>query len=184
MRTKKIVLFYRLTQDKVIPPAARELARKDNWVKEWQKTIEADFKPMTMKVTYEPFNPEIQRMSRFFNGTCVKYYAIQNMDMTEGIPDSNTIKRYREQILDEMLGYDLHLINKTVRRRKSTTDFKSVQAWNNFLSTLEETIFDAGGYTFPDSKEFWELVEKHGHDEAERISIDNLQRLIKAKHNG
>lgn len=179
--TKKITLFYQLTPTTVVPPAIREVQRKDQWIRNLQQTIEADWKPLLVKLTYELFNPEVEKQIRFFNGTCVKYYAIQNMDMLVGVPDSKTLKIYREEILDEMLGYDLHLVHRTIRQRKSTTDFKSVEAWNKFLNLLQETLFDSAGYIFPDSKEFWELVEEHGHEEAERISIENLQRILKAK---
>lgn len=159
----------------------REMERKDRWIKDIQRSVEADWKPMLVKVTYELYNPEVEKQVRFFNGTCVKYYAIQNMDLTEGMPDSVTLKKYREEILDEMLGYDVHLINRTVHRRKSTTDFKSVEAWNEFLNTLQETLFDNAGYEFPDSKQFWELAEVHGYEEAERISIENLQKKLRLK---
>lgn len=175
------MLFYEATQSEVKPPAERELERKDRWVKEVQRGVEADYKPEYIKVTYELHNPEIERQRRFFNGTCVKYYAIQNENMLEGVPDSPTLKKYRETILDEMIGYDLHLVKKVVRRRKSTSDFQSVQAWNKFLNTLEETIFDSAGYEFPDSKDFWELVKEHGYEQAERISIERLQAKMKAK---
>lgn len=181
MKTHRVALFYEVTQTEVKPPAVREMERKDRWIKEVQKTVEADWKPQYIKVTYEVHNPEIERQRRFFNGTCVKYYAIQNENMLIGTPDTETLKKYRETILDEMLGYDLALVNRTVRRRKSTSDFKSVQAWNKFLNTLEETIFDSAGYEFPDSKEFWELVKEHGYEQAERISIEKLQALMKHK---
>lgn len=180
MKTKSITLFYKVTQDEIFPPAIRELERKENWLKEIQKSVEADWKPQIIKVSYEMFDPEIANQMRFFNGTCVKYYAIQNENLTKGTPDPKLIKRYREEILDEMLGYDLHLVSKTVRRRKSTADFKTVQRWHTFLNTLQETIFDAAGFEFPDSKAFWELVDQHGYDEAERISVEQLQaRIIK-----
>ena len=181
MRTSRITLFYNITQTEVIPPAVRELERKDRWIKSVQATVEADYKPKIIKTTYELFDPETERQRRFFNGTCVKYYAIQNMDMTVGVPSNEVIKQYREELLDEVLGYDLALVHRTVRRRKSTSDFKTVQAWNKFLGLLEENIFDTAGYEFPDSKEFWDLVKQHGYEEAEQISIERLQTNIKAK---
>ena len=181
MKTNRLSLFYQVTQAEVTPPAVRELERKDRWIKDIQRTVEADYKPLLIKVTYEMFNPEIERQRRFFNGTCVKYYAIQNEDMTVGVPANDLLKKYREQILDEMLGYDLHLVNRVVRRRKSTSDFKTVSAWNKFLNLLQETLFDDAGYEFPDSKEFWELVKQHGYDEAERISLERLQATMKRK---
>lgn len=181
MRTKSVTLFYELTQTEVKPPAERELERKERWIKDVQRTVEADWKPLYVKVTYEMHDPEIERQRRFFNGTCIKYYAIQNEDMFEGQPSNELLKKYRIDILDQMLGYDVHLTNRIIRERKSTTDFKTVQAWNKFLNTLEETLFDDAGFDFPDSKEFWELVKKHGYDEAERISIETLQAKMKRK---
>lgn len=181
MRTKTIKLFYQLTQHDIIPPAATELERKERWIKELQKTVEADYKPLMIKLTYELHNPEVEKQSRFFNGTCVKYYAIQDMDLNDGRPDSKSLKMYRELILDEMLGFDLQLVDRVVRRRKSTSDFQSVQDWNKFLNTLEETLFDSAGYEFPDSKSFWAMVDMLGYEEAERISIENLQKSLKKK---
>jgi len=181
MRTKKIVLFYNVTQTEVFPPAVIEIERKNRWIKDVQKSVEADYKPKMIRNTYEEFDPEIENQWKFFNGTCVLYYAIQNMDMTKGLPDSKTLNLYREQLLDEMLGYNVELIDRTVRKRKSTTDFRSVQKWNTFLGELKENIFDNAGYKFPDSKEFWELVGKVGYHEAKRISIEKLQTYLKSK---
>ena len=146
-----------------------------------QKSIEADWKPLVVKVLYEVFDPEVERQRRFFNGTCVKYYTIQNEHLTVGMPSNDLIKKYRETILDEMLGFELTLVGRTVRRRKSTSDFKSVQAWSKFLNTLEETLFDSAGFEFPDSEDFWKLVKEHGYEEAERISIERLQATMKTK---
>lgn len=181
MITKSVTIFYELTQQEVKPPAIRELERKERWVKELQKTVEADYKPIFVKVTYEIHNPEIERLRRFFNGTCIKYYTIQNEDMVEGVPSNELLKKYRIDILDQMLGYDVHLTNRIIRERKSTSDFKTVQAWSKFLNVLQETIFDSAGYEFPESKDFWELVKQHGYDEAERISITKLQEIMKRK---
>lgn len=181
MRTKSITLFYKLTQSEIFPPSITELERKDNWIKEVQKTIEADWKPLIIKVSYEMFNPEIEDMRKFFEGACVSYYTIQNEDMTENYPNSALLKQYREDILDEMLGYDYQGAKKIHRMRKSTTDFKEVAMWNKFLKTLQETLFDSAGFEFPDSKEFWELVKVHGYEEAKKISVQKLQNLIKCK---
>ena len=182
MKTSKISLFYSLTPTKVIPPAEREVERKERWLKEMQKTVEAEWKPKIIKNTYELFDPEIENQKRFFEGAVVEYYAIQDMDLFEGKPDSETLGNYREELLDEMLGYNLNTTNKIIRKRKSTTDFKDVQAWNTFLKTLEETIFAIAGYEFPDSKNFWELSGKHGYDEAKRIAIEQLQARLKKRY--
>lgn len=180
MKTSRITLFYSLTQKEVIPPATVEIERKDNWIKEIQRTIEADWKPLIVKVTYEMFDPAIEKQRRFFEGAVVDYYAIQNSDILKGTPDTETHKKYREEILDEMLGYDFQTVNKIIRKRKSTTDFKTVQKWNTFLQTLEETLFAHAGYEFPDSENFWEVTKKYGYDQAKRIVIEQLQgRLAK-----
>ena len=180
MRTSRITLFYSLTQTEIIPPAAVEIERKDRWIKEIQKTIEANWKPLIIKVVYEMFNPEIEKQRRFFEGACVDYYAIQNDNILKGTPNTQTHSMYRKDILDQMLGYNVQLTNRVIRERKSTRDFKTVQAWSNFLNTLQETLFDSAGYEFPDSEHFWELTKKHGYDQAKRISIEQLQgRLVK-----
>ena len=182
MKTSKISLFYSLTPTKVIPPAEREVERKERWVKVMQKTVEAEWKPKIIKNTYELFDPEIENQKRFFEGAVVEYYAIQDMDLFEGKPDTSTLDKYREEILDESLGYNFQTINKILRKRKSTKDFKEVQAWNTFLKTLEETIFAVSGYEFPDSKNFWELVKQYGHEEAKRIAIEQLQARLKKRY--
>lgn len=181
MRTSKVSIFYQITQTQVIPPAIREMERKDRWIKEAQKTVEADYKPKYIKVSYEIHDPDIERQRKFFNGTCVKYYTIQNENMVTGLPSNDLLKKYRETMLDELLGYDLVLVGKTVRRRKSTSDFKSVQAWNKLLNLAEETLFDSAGFEFPDSEVFWELVKAHGYEQAERISIERLQTNLSKK---
>lgn len=178
-KTTRCVLFYSLTPTEVVSPTIRELERKEKWIAQMQKFVEADWKPQIIKVTYELFDPAIEKQQRFFNGTCVKYYVIQNLDLVDRTPTSEEMKLYREQLLDEMLGYDMALVNRVVRKRKSTTDFKSVAAWNKFLNTLEETIFAEAGYEFPDSKEFWDLVKRLGYDDAEKFVIKKLQDLIK-----
>ena len=95
------------------------------------------------------------------------------------MPKSEVLKQYREEILDELLGYDKMLVTRTVRQRKSTTDFKTVQAWNKFIKLLEETLFEQAGYEFPESEEFWKLVKVHGYTEARKISLQQLQNIIK-----
>ena len=177
----KISLFYNLTPTDIVPPSQKEIERKDQWIAVVQKMVEAPYKPLIIKVTYELFNPEIENQRKFFEGAVTPYYAIQNSDLREGLPDTNTLRQYREEILDEMLGYDFRTVNKVIRKRKSTADFKSVQAWNNFLNLVEETIFEAAGYTFPDSEHFWDLVKAHGYDEAKRIAIEQLQSQLKKK---
>jgi len=180
MRTTHITLFYKITQNEVIPPALTEMERKDRWIKECQKTVEADYQPKIIKVIYELYDPAIEDMRRFFNGVCVLYYTIQNEDMTVGVPSNEMLKQYREDLLDEMLGYDYHGVKKIHRMRKSTTDFKSVQAWNKFLKMLEETVFDHAGFEFPNSEEFWKMVGLHGYEEAKKVSIQQLQaKLLK-----
>lgn len=180
-RTKSITLAYKLTQTEIIPPSPKDVARKDEWIKTLQHEVEADYKPLIVKVRYEIFNPEIEQQRRFFEGACVEYYAIQNKDMVAGRPDPVMLKQYREEILDEMLGFDYKTVNKIIRTRESTADFKTVQAWHTFLQKLEETIFDSAGYEFPDSKKFWELAKAHGYDQARQIVIDQLQASMQKR---
>jgi hypothetical protein len=182
MRTTKIALFYKITKTEVVAPLQKELARKDEWLQGIQRMVEADWKPLIVKVVYELFNPEIANQRRFFEGACVDYYAIQNSDVRKGEISASLHRQYREEILDEMLGYDYKTVNKVLRMRKSTTDFKDVQAWNTFLKTLEETLFESAGYEFPNSEHFWELAKVHGYDEARRIAREELQRRLIKKH--
>lgn len=181
MKTSRIVLFYNLTQTEIVPPASIELERKDAWIKEMQKMVEADWKPLIVKVVYEMFDPAIENQRKFFEGAVVPYYAIQNGDYTVEVPDSATLRQYREEILDEMLGYDYQTVNKIVRKRDSTADFKTVQKWNNFLTMLDETLFANSGYEFPSSEDFWEKVKKYGYDEAKAIAVEQLQARLKKK---
>jgi len=178
--TPLITLFYKLTQKEVIPPPIRDVERKNRWIKEIQKTVEADYKPIYIKVVYEIEDPEVVRQRRFFH-IAVKYYAIQNSDMFENLPSAKILKDYREQILDDLLGYSLPMVTRTTRRRRSTREFNTVQKWDEFLKTLEETSFASAGYEFPNSKVFWDLVKAHGYEEAEIISIKRLQENIKKK---
>lgn len=182
MKTRSITLFYSITQNEIKQPPQAELARKDEWIKEIQRTIPSDWEYEMVKVTYELFNPHIQDLQRFFNGTVVMYYAIQNEDMTEGEPSRELLEQYREEMLDELLGYDYKTVNKVVRKRKSTADFKSVQAWNNLVKLAQETLFENAGYEFPDSEAFWKLVTEIGYDNAKVESMKRLQINLARKH--
>lgn len=180
MKTKSLTLVYTITKDKIIPPPLKETERKDEWIKGLQRTIEADWKPLQVRVLYRLVNPEVENLRRFFH-TCVKFFAIQDMDMIEGDPDSKTLEKYREEVLDELLGYDYQTVNKVLRRRTSTADYKDTQPWLTLLKNLEETLFDSHGYEFPESEAFWELVKRHGYDQAQEISIKALQNKMSKK---
>ncbi len=180
MRTKSITLAYSLTQTEIFPPPQKDLERKDAWLKEIQSTIEADWKPIVIKVVYTIHNPEVEKLRKFFH-TAVKYYAIQNMDLTDREETPHEFRQYREEILDEMLGYDYQTAHKVLRKRKSTSDFKEVQAWVNFLDTLKETLFEAAGYEFPVSEDFWERVKVVGYDKAQGEFIKALQKKMKGR---
>lgn len=181
MKTKKVSLFYKVTQSEVISPDTRHIEIKNRWVEEVQKTVPADWQPKIIKVTYEEFDPEIEDQRKFFH-ICVRWYAIQNEDMVDNVPDWRMIKAYREEILDDMLGYEVQLITRKKRERKSTTDFKTVQAWYKFLKELEETKFESAGYFFPESESFWKLVSVYGYEKANEISIKELQKKIILKN--
>lgn len=181
MRTKKISLDYKITQTEIFPPNGKELARKDEWLEEVKRSVPSDWESKIVRVNYEVFDPEIVQQVKFFNGAVLVYYCIQNEDMVVGEPDSALLKRYREDMLDEMLGYDYQGMKKLHRMRDSTKDFKTTQAWSNFLNTVEETLFDNAGYTFPDSEKFWNLVKIHGYDQAKKISIQTLQETLKKR---
>lgn len=157
------------------------LERKEDWIKEIQKTIEADWKPKMIKVTYELFDPEIENMQKFFNGPVVEYYAIQSREELSAEVDPTLKKITRESILDEILGYEVQLVNKTVRRRKSTADFKNQQKWYDFLQTVKETLFEPNGYEFPNSEEYWNTAQKYSYDQAKTIAIEDLLKRVSAK---
>lgn len=172
--------MYKLTQEAITPPPTKDLERKDEWLKGIQKSIEAPWKPEIVKVVYTRFNPEVERLRKFFH-TCVKYYAIQNLELTDREETSKEFEQYREEILDELLGYDYQAVHKVLRKRKSTADFKEVQAWLNLIETLKETLFDAAGYEFPVSEEFWEKVKELGYEQAQALFIKNLQKKMKSR---
>lgn len=181
MKTKKIILFYKITKDKVIPPILVTIERKDDWIKEIQREIEKKNNSRIVKVTYEIFNPEIKRILKFFNGPVIEYYVIQTTDMLKGRPERGLIDRYREELLDEVLGYDLPLVNRVVRRRRSTADFLDTQKWHDFLEMLRETQFEPNGYEFPSVDEFERIEEKLGYDGAHKAAIEELQKRLTNK---
>jgi hypothetical protein len=182
MITKKISIFYSLTQKEIIPPKLEDLRRKEEWLVAIQKTVEADYKPLIVKVTYELYDPEVENMQRFFNGPVVEYFAIQSRENLSIEVDGLLKERTRETILDEVLGFDVPLLNgKNKRDRKSTADFKIVKKWYDFLETVKETIFDPQGYEFPDSEEFWESAKKYGYEEAKTIAKTLLVDKIKKR---
>jgi hypothetical protein len=182
MITKKLTLFYSATQSKVVPPPSADIQRKDEWVKSIQATSKSESEPELIKVTYEVYDPEIHNQMRFFNGTVIPYYVIQNDDITEGLPDRERLDMYREEILDQLLGYDYKTVNKTIRMRKSTTELRTVQAWNNLLQLCEETLFANAGFSFPDTEAFWKLSKEIGYENAKNESIKRLQSNLKKRY--
>ncbi len=185
MRTKKISLYYALSESETFPPTATAMARKEAWLKEIQRTIGGKAgETRTIKVTYELFNPEVERVRKFFEGAVVDYWIIQNNDMVSGEIPRIMHDQARETLLSNTLGYDVQLLDRKERRRKSTADFISTQHWHDFLETLRETEFEPNGFEFPDSKVFWEIAEKHGLDQAKRIATEQLRDRMKAKMQG
>lgn len=176
MATKSVTTYYKVTPTEIIPAPSK----KDEWLKEIQRGLKAgDFK--VIRQTNELFNPEIKQQLKFFNGAVVEYYAIQSGEILEGEVPNDLKKRYRETLLSEALGYEVQLIDRTERRRKSTADFVKTQEWHDFLETLRETEFEPNGYEFPNSEEFAELEGKYGYEEAKRISREQLQHRVHAK---
>lgn len=182
MRTRKITLWYTIDRDgKLVPLKEEAVARKETWLKELGKRARADQSPMMVAVEYRLSNPEVERIRKFFNGPVVEYYAIQNDNVLTGEVAPERLKRYREQILDEVLGFDVELLDRTVRRRKSTADYTDTQDWTDFLETLKETLFDPNGYEMPDSKAFWDLAKSIGYDQARAVNIQKLQERLQKK---
>lgn len=184
MATKKIALFYKLSDSEVFAPPPASITRKDEWLKVLQRSIRKAGEIRIVKVTYELFNPEVDQQRKFFNGPVVDYYAIQSKEIMTGDVPNITHDMVRETLLSDALGYEVQLIDRKERRRKSTADFVSTQKWNDFLETLRETIFEPNGYEMPDSEAFWELAKKHGYEQAKIVSIEQLQRRILAKNQG
>lgn len=178
--TKRVVLMYTVTQSEVIPPPQKERDRLNKFYDQVKRSVKADYEAKYMKVTHEVINPEVENLRSFFH-TCVKYYAIQNEGLTEREPTTEEFQQYREEILDELLGYDYQTVNKVIRKRPSTSDYKDTQPWLTLLGEMEETIFAQAGYDFPDSKRFWELTKQYGYTKANDISIKQLQEKLKRR---
>lgn len=180
MRTKKIVLYYALTQEEIFPPSASELKRKEDWIQSVQQSI-PPHEAKQVKLTYELSDPEVIRQQRFFNGPVIDYYIIQNENLTDRTPVHEERKRYRNTILYDMLGYTVQLNGRTTEERKSTSTFTDKQKWHSFLEELRETYFEPNGYEMPDSEQFWALEKKYGYDQAQSASIEQLQRKLTHK---
>jgi len=180
-KTKSISVFYHIERSRVVPPTPASLQRKEEWLKEIQRTIESDWRSRIVQVTYRLINPEVEQQRKFFNGPVIDYYTIQSAEILEGEVPRGMHDRYRETILSDVLGYQVELVGRTERRRKSTSDYTDTQQWHDFLETLRETMFEPNGYEFPDSEAFWEMEKKHGYDQAKKISIEGLQRRYAAK---
>ncbi len=154
MRTKSITLFYTITKQSILPPSLDAVKRKDEWIKDIQKEVQADYKPAMVRVTYKIHNPEIEQQRKFFEGPVVEYWLIQATDRFEG----------------------------RQKRRTSTTDLSDVQEWNDFLQELKETEFEPNGYEFPESEKFWKLTESIGYEKAKDAVIDQLQKRLIQKN--
>ena len=180
MRTRKIKLYYQLTPSKIFPPNPEAMARKDAWVKDIQRTIPDDKDFKTIEVQYRLFDPHVEQQRKFFNGPCVDYWIIQSQQLLSGEVPRLMHDQARETLLSNVLGYDVHLLNRVERRRKSTSDFTDTQEWNDFIETLRENEFEPQGYEMPDSERFWDLQKKYGYDRARGMAIEQLRdRLIK-----
>ncbi len=182
MITKSVTLYFKINPKEIIEPPRESMVRKQEWIKEIQKTIPSAWESKIIKVTYSLHNPEIEQQSKFFNGTVVDYYAIQSQDILSGDIPQITRQQAREQLLDSVLGYDVVMLTKTTRRRKSSADFINTQQWNDFLESLRETEFEPNGYKFPDSEAFWKLAKEHGFDQAKEISIEQLRKRMISKN--
>jgi hypothetical protein len=179
MKTKEISLYYEVLKAEIIEPPVESLERKNQWIKGVQESVEADWKPKMIKVTYSEYNPDVEKQRKFFNGAVVEYWIIQTLEHTE--ISSRIKKEARETLLDNLLGYDIKLLTGQSRRRRSTTDFNTTQKWFDFLETVRETEFEPNGFEFPDSKYFWKLVSSYGYGKAKEIVTKNLQRKLKAR---
>lgn len=181
MKTKKITLYYSVTTREIIPPGPGELQRKDQWLREVQASVEADWKPKTVRVIYQLYNPETEQQRKFLEGPVVDYWLIQSQDLIDQEITPLMKRKARETLLDRTLGYDVELIDRTVRRRRTTTDFTETQQWHDFLEMLRETEFEPNGYEFPDSEEFWKMADAYGYEKAKSVAIEQLQKRLKAK---
>lgn len=179
--TKKITLYYHLSTSEIFAPPGDALARKEAWIKGMQKTIAKQGEMRIIKVTYELFNPEIERQQKFFNGPVISYFAIQDSDILDGPVTHETLTRYRETLLSQLLGYEVQLVEGKEKRRKSTTEFQSVQKWHDFLERVREEFFEPNGYQMPDSEAFWEMAKKHGYEQAKTVAIEALQESIRRR---
>lgn len=179
-----MTLWYTLEIDGTItPPNDSVIARKEAWLKDLSHRACGERKALKIANEYRLSNPEVEDIRKFFNGPVVEYYAIQNDSLIEGELDSARKKKYREQMLDEILGFDVELIDRTKRDRKSTGDFIETQQWNDMLAEMKESLFDPSGYEMPNSKDFWELVKQVGYNQAHDIKIKQLQKNVKIKLN-
>lgn len=181
MRTKKIRLFYTVSDKEIFPPPQASITRKDAWIREVQNSIDGAGKVKTIEVQYRVFNPEVEAQQKYFNGPVIDYWVIQGQELLDGEIPRIMHDQARETLLSNVLGYEVTLIDRKERRRKSTADFNDTQEWNDFLETLKETEFEPQGYEMPDSKGFWELVEKYGYNIAQGMAIMELRRRMKAK---
>lgn len=174
---KTLSLVYKVTPAQVFPPDNVNL--KDEWLGAVKNTVKSEYEYKMVKVTYQVHDPEIEKMVKFWNGVVVLYYAIQNMDGE--VPDSKTLIQYREMMLDELLGYNFESIGRVIRKRKSSSDFKTAQQWFDFLMATQEVLFDPCGFEFPNTEEFWKLSKDHGYDGAKKITIDGLRNRVASK---
>lgn len=182
MKTKKITLYYSLSSRKVLPPSSAEIERKDYWIKEVQSTVESDWKPKTIRVTYEVYDPEVDKMRKFLNGPVLEYWIIQSQEILVGDIEPRIRKLGRETLFDKVLGYDVETLSGKSRARKSTKDFTDTQQMHNFLEVLRETEFEPNGYEFPNSNDFWEMANVlRSYEKAKEESIKQLQSRLRAK---
>ncbi len=182
MKTKKITLWYTIDMEgNIYPPAKEVVEKKDMWLKEVRNQAIGQATTIVVANEYRMANPEVEQVRKFFNGPVVEYYGIQNDDLFEGELTPARHKQYRKQILDELLGFNVELVDRTIRERKSTSDYTETQQWTDLIEEAKETLFEPNGYEIPESKTFWELSKQIGYDQAHTVLIKKLQDKLKAK---
>lgn len=184
MKTKKITLYYNVTPSKIIPPSKGELDKKEYWLAEVQATVPSEWQSKTVRVTYELYDIDVDKMRKFLNGPVIEYWIIQSQEIHSGEISPSIKKKGRETLFDRALGYDVQMIDGKARRRRSTADFTQVQEMHDFLEMLRETEFEPNGYEFPDSEQFWKMAEAYGYDRAKGEAIKALQGRMTARLGG
>jgi len=171
MATKKIVNYYQVNPDGKWNRNLRAKERKTELRITAERDAIAKGRPIMIREVFEVIDGEIDKLRCFFEGAVTDYYHAQSRETP--MFTSSELTNDRDSMLEECFGYSVPMPGGEKKEyRQSSTEWRSVQDWNDRLAVIKETLFDPNDWVFPDSEIFWKLVARLDNDkESARLAF-------------